>query len=464
MKKIVLAALITFFCNYSLSAGYRAGVAKKIITPETPVQLSGYASASRAQPVGEVLHDLWAKALVLSEDNREGSMIIIVTMDVIGLSHELSESIIERVTSQYKIDRSQLLINASHTHSGPVIWPSLMNMFDLSKEDIQSLVKYNKRLTEDVLELIGMAISDLRPVKISIAHSSAKFAVNRREKTDRGVVIGVNKNGPVDYDVPVLKIETYDSKLFAVLFGYACHNTTLDINQINGDYAGFAQIEIEKNNPGTVAMFLSGCGADQNPYPRRSVEAAIQHGKDLAEAVQHALKGDFKPVGTPLRTFFTTCELEFAPFVPEQFREEMLGNDRFRFKRGKFILEAMDKGYNVQTIKYPVQAVRFGNDFTIIALAGEVVVDYSLKTKKLYPDEDIFVAGYCTEVQCYIPTAEILKEGGYEPVTSMIYYGLPGPFSENVENKIFTAINLAMKKTGAKAYTRKKLNLLMNNL
>ena len=52
-----------------------------------------------------------------------------------------------------------------------------------------------------------------------------------------------------------------------------------------GDYAGFAQIGIEKAFPGAVAMFWTGCGADANPQPRRKVELCEQHGKELADAV-----------------------------------------------------------------------------------------------------------------------------------------------------------------------------------
>ena len=99
---------------------------------------------------------------------------------------------------------------------------------------------------------------------------------------------------------------------------------------------------------------------------------------------------------------------------------------------------------------YPVQAVRFNNDLTILALGSEVVVDYSLTAKKRYPNENLFVAGYCSEIRCYIPSLRVLREGGYEPETSMVYFGLPGPFKENVEEKIFSAIDKVMKETGAK--------------
>ena len=84
------------------------------------------------------------------------------------------------------------------------------------------------------------------------------FAMNRRQPTDKGVINGVNPDGPVDHDVPVIKIATSDGKLKAILFGYACHNTTSNTYLINGDYAGFAQIELEKSNPGVNSTFYRG--------------------------------------------------------------------------------------------------------------------------------------------------------------------------------------------------------------
>jgi hypothetical protein len=445
MKRILFLAFLFAECA-GLFAEIRVGVARKVITPETPIWLSGY--ASRKAPSTEILQDIWAKAIVIEENQK--SRIIIVTTDVIGLSHEVSEDVAKRVIEKYGIDRSQLLLSSSHTHSGPVIWPSLIDMFELSTSDIQALVTYSRKLADAVIDVIDTAMNNLKPMQLFIGHGSVDFAKNRREFTEKGVVIGVNPDGPVDHDVPVLKIAAPDGKLQAVLFGYACHNTTLSINQVNGDYAGFAQTEIEKANPGAVAMFMAGCGSDQNPQPRGAVEMAMQHGKSLADAVQNVLTGEMHPVRPPIRTCFTTTDLDFQPFDPEKYMKEIMSSDQYRQRRAKLLLEAYDKGWDMDRLKYPVQAVRFNNDFTIVALSGEVVVDYSLSVKKIYPGENLFVAGYCTEVQCYIPTQRILKEGGYEPETSMIYYGLPGPFKENVESKVLDAISFVMKHTRAR--------------
>ena len=67
-----------------------------------------------------------------------------------------------------------------------------------------------------------------------------------------------------------------------MVFGYACHCTVLGIYQFCGDYAGFAQSALEAKNPGSQAMFVAGCGGDQNPLPRKTVELAQRYGNELA--------------------------------------------------------------------------------------------------------------------------------------------------------------------------------------
>ena len=113
------------------------------------------------------------------------------------------------------------------------------------------------------------------------------------------------------------------------------------------------------------------------------------------------------------------------------------------------MLEAYNRAAAPTHVPYPIQAVRFGNDLSILALSDEVVVDYSLRAKKEFAKDHLFVAGYSSEVMCYIPSERILKEGGYEGGESMIYYGWPGPFAPGVEEKIFLAIHEVMKKAGS---------------
>jgi neutral ceramidase len=439
------SAVCLAFGGGAPAAEFKAGVGRAVITPTAPMWMSGF--AARKHPSDGVVHDLWAKALVL--EDQGGRRVAIVTMDLIGLPREVADAVAERVRKQHGIERPQLVLNASHTHSGPAIWPNLKVMFDLGPEDQKRTTAYAEKLIGTLADLVGAAVADLAPAEITSGHGSADFAVNRREPTEKGMRIGVNPEGPVDRDVPVVRISSPDGKLRAVLFGYACHNTTLGANsyKICGDYSGFAQIELEKAHPGAAAMFLALCGADQNTHPRGTMELAARYGQALASAVDQVLGGAMRPVQGPIHTAWQTANLEFAPHDRATFEKETASKDSYRRRRAKLMLEAYAAGHPVRQLSYPVQAVRFNDDLLLVALSGEVVVDYALRLKREFPQENLVVAGYTNEVQCYIPSVQVLRGGGYEPVESMIYYGLPGPFAENVEEAVIAACRRCIAET-----------------
>ncbi len=442
-------AILILFAASALAADFKAGVARVDITPSTPIWLSGY--ASRKHPSEGVLHPLWGKALAIEDSKR--NRVVIVTTDLIGLPRPISELVAARVQKEYGLDRSQLLLNSSHTHTGPLVKANLELMFELSPDDKRTLEAYSQKLTDNLVSVAGAALGKLAPANIAFGQGQAGFATNRREPAGGGMRIGVNKEGPVDHSVPVLKVTAADGSLMAVLFGYACHNTTLtgEFYKISGDYAGFAQIEVERVNPGATAMFLMLCGADQNPNPRSSLELAQQHGNTLAASVGAALSGKVQRVKGPIRAAFQIVEPEFQPHTRETFERLLTASNPVQVRNAKMMLRAYDDGRPVRRTPYPVQAIRFGKSLTLVALGGEVVVDYALRIKREYPKENIVVAGYSNDVMCYIPSRRILKEGGYEAVDSMIYYGQPGPFTEEVEDTIFGTIHQVLSRVGRKA-------------
>jgi hypothetical protein len=110
------------------------------------------------------------------------------------------------------------------------------------------------------------------------------------------------------------------------------------------------------------------------------------------------------------------------------------------------MLKTYDDRLLVHRTPYPVQAIRFDRDLTLLALGGEVVVDYDVRAKREFSGTNLVVAGYSNDVMCYIPSQRVLKEGGYEAVDSMIYYGQPGPFAPDVEERVFAAIHRVMKR------------------
>ncbi len=441
-------SLIVLAGGTLLAADFEAGVASVRITPPTPFWMSGY--AARTRPTEGVLQDLWAKALALRD--AEGNRVVLVTADLIGLSRAIAADVVARAREQHGLAPSQLILNSSHTHCGPAVWRNLPVLLDLDAGDRQAVEAYGAQLTESLVGVIGAALRDLAPARLDVGHGAVGFAVNRRVRTPEGFRIGVNPDGPVDHDVPVLKITRPDGSLRAVLFGYACHNTTLgaDIYQINGDYAGHAQAELERNHPGATALFLTLCGGDQNPHPRGTLDLAREYGRALAAEVTRVLDVPLHPVRPPIRGALEEIRIPFADHTRGAFEEEAGDSDGYRRRRARRMLAAYDRGEPVRETPYPVQVVRFGRDLTLLALAGEVVVDYARRAKREFPSENLIVASYCHDVMGYIPSRRVLGEGGYEAVDSMIYYGHPGPFAESVEEDIFGAIARVMGDVGAK--------------
>ncbi len=442
-----IALVLLCSTSFALGANFQAGVARTVITPQGPIWLCGFA---RKHPSEGIAQDLWAKALVLKDGS--GGCLVLVTLDVIGLPKEVSDAVASRVLLTHGLNRSQLLLCPSHTHSGPLVWPNLQNTL-LAEADTQAAERrrceeYACKLVEQLVSLVEAAFAGISPARLAAGRGSADFAVNRRVLSPEGKWI--NGNGPVDHNVPVIRVTAPDGKVRAIVFGYACHPVTLGKRNyvINADYAGFAQAELERALPGTTAMFMPLCAGDQNPREAETTLAnAAAYGKHLADAVQATL-AKLKTLRPPLQTAYEICSLDFAPHSRATFEMELHAANLFARRRAVQVLKAYDAGHPPLQLQYPIQVVRWGSDLTLIALSGEPVVDYSLRLKREHPGENLIVAGYANEVMCYIPSRRILRENGYEAEGNMMLYGQPGPLAETVEETIIAACKTLLKQTG----------------
>jgi hypothetical protein len=303
---------------------------------------------------------------------------------------------------------------------------------------------YTSELEDKIVKLVGASLKSPRPARLAFGHGEASFALNRRQRTNQGIVIGVNKEGPVDRDVPVLRVDDKHGKLRAVVFGYACHNTTLgDLMQFHSDYAGFAQTWLENHHPGALALFIAGCAGDANPYPRGTIELARQHGEELATAVEQVLVRQLQSVSGPSKTAYEEFPVAFAtPPSREELQAQLENKDVHQRIWAEARLKTLDReGHLRAEYPYPLQIWQFGQDLTLIALASEVVVDYDLRLKKELGSEKLWVAAYCNDVFAYIPSLRVLKEGGYEGGGAMVYYGQPGPFAPTIEETIIGKVH-----------------------
>jgi hypothetical protein len=423
------------------AAEWKAGVAVATLTPAAPLWMAGY--ASRTKPADGKETELFAKALAL-EDAR-GTRLVIVTLDLIGVPQALRLNLEKRVADAHRLPCEGLLLNASHTHSGPEFRVGRSPGEERDPRIAEAARAYGRELEEKILAIIGGALAQLAPARLGYTHARAGFAMNRRLPTATGFANSPHPAGPVDHDVPVLRVSDAAGKLRAVIFGYACHNTTLALQQWNADYAGYAQTFIEAAHPGAVAMFVTGAAGDQNPYPRSKVEFAQQHGRALANGVETALGVAPRDVRGPLRAAYATVALDYAPLpTREQFQARLASKDRTEAEHAKRFLAKLDAGEAAPTsYPCPVQVVRFGDDLVLAAIGGEVCVDYSLRLKReLAGPAAVWVAGYSNDVMGYIPSKRVREEGGYEGETAMRFsFTHPGPWATTLEEKIVAQVH-----------------------
>jgi hypothetical protein len=423
-------------CVISSQAAWQAGTASVDITPSQSIWMGGY--AARTHSSEGIRQHIFVKALALKDET--GAVTVLVTSDLLGFPGDVSATIFNRVQQRFGLPRERVVLNSSHDHSAPVVGHMLSPAYPYGETNLKIVSAFTAKLQDQVVEAIGKAIQNLAPAQLSFEQGLAGLAVNRRRVGHR------EYPGPVEQDVPVLAVRAPDNTLRAIVFGYACHNTVLDDYQINGDWAGYAQAELEKKYPGVPALFVQDCGADANPLPRRSVELAEHYGDTVATAVDQVLHGKMRSVEGPLTAAFTSVDLPFQqPPSREELESRTHDKNALLQRHARLMLQTIDRdGKLPDHHSYPIQIWQFGKDLTFIALGGEVVVDYSLRFKHKYGFDTLWVAGYSNDVFAYIPSRRVLEEGGYEGGGAMIAYGQPAPFTADVEEIVAQGVDSLM--------------------
>ena len=419
--------------------GWQAGFGRVKITPEKPMFASGY--GGRNKPTSNTVQDLYARAAALRD--ADGNTVVIIGLDLIGVPDKTMASVIsEQVHEKHGIPRASLMFASSHTHCGPALDDMLSHMMAISEDDWKVIREHQTILNGKVIQAIDDAIADLAPARVDAGAGTCGFASNRR--VPRGV-------GPYDHSVPVLRVTTPDgSRVRGLVYGYACHNTVLGFYNWCGDYAGFASAWLEDRYPDAVAVFFAGCGADQNPLPRRTVERAEKYGRMLGYACQLVMRQPMQPVAPQAKTAFSRIDLAFHEIpTEERIRAELRSSSRYaRARAGVLLARLEDEGRLSPTYPYPVQVWRLGDNVTWVALGGEVVVDYSLRLKQELDSPQVWVAGYANDVMAYIPSERVLEEGGYEGDSSMIVYQQPSKWKTGLEDQIVSEVRRLTRELG----------------
>jgi putative membrane-bound dehydrogenase-like protein len=432
MPALRLFALLLLLALAARAEPLRVGVAKIDVTPDYPIRLNGF--AARKTESDGISGRIWVKALAIV-DAQEGPAILITT-DNLGIPASIVTEIAERLAKQSGLKPERLTITATHTHSAPMLRGVTNAIFgqDLTPGEWDHLTRYTQEFT-DALEAVALAaLKDAQPATLATATGKAGFAINRR-----------TKGGPTDHDLPVLVVRAPDGKVRALWFSYACHCVTLSQSKVHGDWAGAAMEEIERDFPGAIALASIGCGADQNPNARDSLEIVSAQGREIADEIKRLVATPLTPVSTAPTIRRTTIELAYDnPRTRTEWLDLLKKGGQLAYY-ARLNLARLDHGERIPThLAYPIQTWCFGEELAAVFLPGEVVVDYSLRLKREL--KKIITIAYANDAPGYIPSERILTEGGYEGGGAMIYYDRPHRFAPGLEQKIVDAVHAQLPK------------------
>jgi CubicO group peptidase (beta-lactamase class C family) len=415
---------------------WQIGLARTRITPEGPFPMAGYGPRVSKG----VLDELHAKALAIKGPN--GRTGLLITADLLFFRAPVAEAIARRITQRTGLARADLLLSASHTHAGPILGMTEdLNSFEVPQELRPRVEWFARRLEDQLGDLAVAALGGLQPARLSGGRGQADFVMNRRLNTAKGVIMAPNPHGPVDRDVPVLRVEDPKGRLRALVFGCACHPVTLsgDNFLLSGDYAGLAQQETERRRPGVQAMFVFGCGGDANTQPRGSAELAKKQGEALAAEVLRVAAQPLKPLRGPLRTDLAWTELPLEhSWSRARWQEIAAGPSWWHARTAKTLLQRLDRKEPLpRAYLAPIALWQFGTDLTLVGLPGEGVAEYAAKIRSRLGKDDVWTASCCNESFGYLPTPEILKEGGHESMGLTLEAGL---FAPQVEETVLAKV------------------------
>jgi putative membrane-bound dehydrogenase-like protein len=440
------------------------GAAVVDITPDYPVRLSGY--AARSTEATEVAGRLHVRALAIGGSSAglaagtvdsclQQPLTVLLTVDNCGVPLAVTEKVHERLARDVGLQRQRFAVSSSHSHSAPWLQgfaPLILK--DLPEDQQARLDRYEDELVEHMVAAVKSALASRRPGHLSLGHGHVGFAKNRRSvQSGQWVGFGEDESGPVDRRLSLLAAHDLDGELIAVLSNYACHATTEtgQLNKLSGDWPGYACDMIEADHPGAVALVAIGCGADANPSPRGTNALARQHGRELADEVTRLLQGGsnttqsipegealLRRIDPRLECRITTIALPHGPLPSRAEWEQRAERNDAQGAHARYFLAMLDSGQSIpdSVPEYPVQTWCFGDSLAMVFLAGEVVVDYDIRMNEMFDGDRLWINAYCNDVPCYIASKRILREGGYEADSSMLYYARPTRLAPEAEDLI----------------------------
>ncbi|HEY7326482.1 MAG TPA: neutral/alkaline non-lysosomal ceramidase N-terminal domain-containing protein [Gemmataceae bacterium] len=422
----------------------QAGVAVSDITPPIGYRMAGYFN----ERLNTGTHDpLQAKALVLREGDERAALVF---CDLVGISRDVSERARKLAEKKTGIPAANILIAATHSHTGPLYAGALRQYFhdravaDKAADPYEK-IDYPAVLAAKIADAIDRAANSARPVALSASMARQEgLSFNRRFHMKDGTVQfnpgKLNPNivrpaGPIDPDVGLLRLRTGDKNL-AVLTVFALHLDTVGGTEYSADYPFHLERKLRPVlGAEGLSLFAAGTCGDinhinvTNKDPQKGQLEAGRIGTTLGETVQEALP-KLQPQRSPrlaVRRSIVQAPLQkYSAEAIAQAQKDMakIGTRDLPFLKQVETCKIVSlQMLPSETLPMEVQVFRLSEDVAIVGLPGEIFVDLGLAIKKASPFRVTLVIELCNDAPGYVPTVKAFKEGSYETVNSRIQSG-----------------------------------------
>lgn len=428
------------------AAELEAGLASADITPPVPYRMSGYFFE---RPSTGTHNPLQAKAIVLRQGTVEGALVL---CDLIGMSPAVSQAVRSAVEERFGIPADNVLVAATHSHTGPLYMGSLRDYLhrkamEKQGSDPYEQVDYPAELTRKLIDVIGTAQAALAPVRLAAGSARQEgLSFNRRFHMKGGGPVVFNPGklnpqidrpaGPIDPQVGLLLFRSPEGKALGSLAVFALHLDTVGGTEYAADYPYYLSESLRaKFGPAFLSVFGNGTCGDINHIdvshdrPQQGQQEARRIGETLAGTVAAAL--DTLPaVESPnlgVRSVWVHVPLQ-KPSADEvawakSVEDEVLESNLPFLERVRACTILDLQRYAGDTVALQVQVFRLGDETAVVGLPGEIFVDLGLAIKKASPFRTTMVIELANNTVAYFPTRKAFEEGSYEIVNSRVVPG-----------------------------------------
>jgi hypothetical protein len=417
----------------------RAGFAKIPVTPPLGIELAGYGVYLERRAT-EVHDELFVRALALEDD--AGECVLLLSLDLVGLSWELSEAISVQAATAAGLDAERVLVSSTHTHSGPATSP-LEGWGQMEPSYVESLPAKCATAASE-------AIAATHPVRIGTAQSTVRaLGFNR-----------VRAAGPIDRSLHLVRLDSMAGTPEVVLFSHGCHPVTIDRRTdagraISADWPGQVARRLHEEGYGEAIFRLGVCG-DVDPVV--AWRQFTFEGMELsAELVTQSLLAVLRSVDTTpaleLRLARRDVQLPLAPLGEEDIAAALAeaqteygavrvtdsGVQTTAWLRfyGAWA-EAMRAQLTTQPahVSVPLAALRI-NDEVWLHVPGEVFTALGQAIAARSPFDRTVVTTLFGPFIGYLPDAEDFAAGGYAATLVPRILQMP-PYSPAIDDALVT--------------------------